>query len=185
MFWRQNLPNTKTYRNYNVPFFLVFSDVNCSYKTSTNSIVKEHPLYDRVYLWVSEALLRFGPIVTLTILNILIIVRYNRIARKREVLKGTPAALRSLNYNGTPSIHRANTSTSNGNGNGNGNVNQIRRSASPVNGNGSTINGNGGTLLTVPTLEHQHHMGENGTILVVGNVSKNLFKKSFQKDFLK
>ncbi len=51
------------------------SDTNCVYHVVTNDKVASHPLY-RVYLWVSESLLRLGPIVTLTILNILIIVRY-------------------------------------------------------------------------------------------------------------
>ena len=46
-----------------------------SYKTSPNTAIAEHPLYN-VYLWVSETLLRLGPILTLTILNILIIVRF-------------------------------------------------------------------------------------------------------------
>ena len=97
-----------------------------SYKPKRNFIA-EHPLYN-VYLWVSETLLRLGPIVTLTILNILIIVRYNRIARKREVLKGA-------------AVHRTPTSKNGACGN------NYRRSASPimpvegVNGGTTTTNG--------------------------------------------
>ena len=59
----------------------------CVYMTEKNPAIESHPLY-LVYLWVSEALLRLGPIITLTILNILIIVRFHKIAMKREVLKG-------------------------------------------------------------------------------------------------
>lgn len=87
-----------------------FTDL--SYKASTNKDIAEHPLYN-VYLWVSETLLRLGPIVTLTILNILIIVRFNRIAKKREHLKG-PAV------NRTPTTHK------------NGKTNSLKRSASPA-----------------------------------------------------
>ncbi len=59
----------------------------CVYSTPSNGAVADHPLY-RVYLWISEALLRLGPIITLTILNVLIIIRFQHIALKREVLKG-------------------------------------------------------------------------------------------------
>ena len=41
-----------------------------------------------IYTYCSESLLRFGPIITLTILNIMIIAKFNRIVRRREVLKG-------------------------------------------------------------------------------------------------
>lgn len=56
------------------------------YTTKTNQVIADHPMF-RVYLWISEALLRLGPIITLTILNIMIIVRFHSIAKKREVLK--------------------------------------------------------------------------------------------------
>ena len=65
--------------------------VDCYYKPQPNPEIEEHSLF-RVYLWISEALLRFGPIVTLTALNILIIVRFHRIALKREVLKSGAAS---------------------------------------------------------------------------------------------
>ena len=71
----------------------------CLYEAKPNKVVTDHQLYD-MYTFISEALLRFAPIITLTILNILIIVRFNRIARKREVLKGA---------------HRGSTLTGNGN----------------------------------------------------------------------
>lgn len=58
----------------------------CEYSAVPNDAIADHVLF-RVYLWVSEALLRLLPIITLTILNILIIVRFHRIAMKREVLK--------------------------------------------------------------------------------------------------
>ena len=64
---------------------------DCYYKSQPNVEIEEHSLF-RVYLWISEALLRFGPIVTLTALNILIIVRFHRIALKREVLKSGAAS---------------------------------------------------------------------------------------------
>ena len=110
-----------------ITFLCIVSRVDIiSYKPKRNFIA-EHPLYN-VYLWVSETLLRLGPIVTLTILNILIIVRYNRIARKREVLKGA-------------AVHRTPTSKNGACGN------NYRRSASPimpvegVNGGTTTTNG--------------------------------------------
>ena len=59
----------------------------CTYSLVRNTAIAGHPLY-RVYLWMSEILLRLGPIITLTILNVLIIVKFHQIARKREVLKG-------------------------------------------------------------------------------------------------
>ena len=60
---------------------------SCTYSPDSNETVAGHVLFP-VYIWISEALLRFGPIMTLTILNILIIVKFHRIAMKREVLKG-------------------------------------------------------------------------------------------------
>lgn len=67
-----------------------------TYDVAEKSEVKQDGLY-KVYVWISETLLRLAPIITLTILNMLIIVRYNRIARKRLVLKGTPAVHRDSN----------------------------------------------------------------------------------------
>ncbi len=74
------------------------SSVAVAFTTAPNKLLIGNSLYD-VYLYLSESLLRLGPIITLTILNILIIVRYNRIARKRQVLKGTSAVHRSMNGN--------------------------------------------------------------------------------------
>lgn len=95
---------------------------------SSNQVIAEHPLYN-VYIYVSETLLRLGPIVTLTILNILIIVRFNRIAKKREHLKG-------------PAVHRTPT-----------NKNTIQRSVSPIACVTDQVhsNGNNGNLLAVPS----------------------------------
>ena len=56
--------------------------VVCANVSYTSSIIFS------IYTYCSESLLRFGPIITLTILNILIIARFNRIVRRREVLKG-------------------------------------------------------------------------------------------------
>ena len=62
-------------------------DEECDeYVVKANNSIEEHILF-RVYLWVSEALLRLLPIVTLTILNFLIIVKFRKIAKKRQVLK--------------------------------------------------------------------------------------------------
>ena len=117
--------------------YLKISRADISYKSKRNFIA-EHPLYN-VYLWVSETLLRLGPIVTLTILNILIIVRYNRIARKREVLKGA-------------AVHRTPTSKNGACGN------NYRRSASPI----MPVEGvNGGTTTASSTT--------NGQFLTVAN----------------
>ena len=101
-----------------------------TYKLATNRDIADHPLYN-VYLWVSETLLRLGPIVTLTILNILIIVRFNRIAKKKEHLKG-PAVHRTTNHASSANHKKANGSS-------------LRRSASPAATHLSTTL-NGGTL---------------------------------------
>ena len=74
--WIGSVQIHKDFNFLNMIFLRVFfRNSASSYKTSTNTAIAEHPLYN-VYLWVSETLLRLGPIVTLTILNILIIVRY-------------------------------------------------------------------------------------------------------------
>ena len=74
--WIGSIQIHKDFNFLNMVFICVFfRNSASSYKTSTNTAIAEHPLYN-VYLWVSETLLRLGPIVTLTILNILIIVRY-------------------------------------------------------------------------------------------------------------
>ncbi len=77
-------------------------DGKCIYLAQKNTSVESHSLY-RVYLWVSEALLRLGPIITLTILNVLIIVRFHKIAMKREVLKGGQQH-RGSNASNTPGL---------------------------------------------------------------------------------
>lgn len=125
-----------------------------TYKASTNKDIAEHPLYN-VYLWVSETLLRLGPIVTLTILNILIIVRFNRIAKKRENLKG-PAV------NRTPTTHK------------NGKTNSLKRSASPAVSGGLT---NGPSPIQAPLQQRSVSpiacvidQVNNGTASINGNL---------------
>ena len=78
---------------------------------------------------------RFAPIITLTILNILIIIRFNRIARKREVLKGhrgSAATTASMQ----PSPHPASASLAGGGGCGGGQSVTIRTDATS---NGFTV----------------------------------------------
>jgi len=54
------------------------SRVNCIYTTEDNVEISEKMWY-KAYIGVSETLLRLGPIVTLTILNILIIIKFCRL----------------------------------------------------------------------------------------------------------
>jgi len=63
---------------------------NCHWKSVENELNRESFLF-RAYLVVSEILLRFGPIITLAILNALIIYRFQKIAKKRQRLKGYSA----------------------------------------------------------------------------------------------
>ena len=59
--------------------------------------VAESDLF-KVYLVVSEIFLRFGPIVVLAVLNILIIFKFKEVTRRRSMLKGlsSPATARRL-----------------------------------------------------------------------------------------
>ena len=58
----------------------------CVWKSNENFLVSENYAF-KCYLWVSETFLRVGPIVTLAILNILIIHKFLKIARRRQSLK--------------------------------------------------------------------------------------------------
>ena len=58
----------------------------CVWKSNENFLVSENYVF-KCYLWVSETFLRVGPIVTLAILNILIIHKFLKIARRRQSLK--------------------------------------------------------------------------------------------------
>jgi hypothetical protein len=60
---------------------------DCYWKSVENELNRESVLF-RAYLVISEILLRFGPIITLAILNALIIYRFQKIAKKRQRLKG-------------------------------------------------------------------------------------------------
>lgn len=113
----------------------------CIYLPKTNDSIVNHALF-RVYLWISESLLRFGPIITLTILNILIIVRFHRIAMKREVLKG----------GGTKQSHRGS----------NGGTNPP---PSPfTNGSNANLSSNGGRLSVCTTTANGRLSIPNGAI---------------------
>ena len=103
--------------------------------------------------------MRLGPIVTLTILNILIIVRFNRIAKKKEHLKG-------------PAVHRTTTSANamvNKNGNG-----SLRRSASPGNNPAAaptTLNSSSSPVDTVSTVANGTSTSNGGNHLTVPGIS--------------
>ena len=58
----------------------------CVWRSNENFLVSENNVF-KCYLWISETFLRVGPIVTLAILNILIIHKFMKIARKRQTLK--------------------------------------------------------------------------------------------------
>ena len=62
------------------------SSETCVWKSNENFLVSENYVF-KCYLWVSETFLRVGPIVTLAILNILIIHKFLKIARRRQSLK--------------------------------------------------------------------------------------------------
>ena len=53
----------------------------CVWKSNENFLVSENYVF-KCYLWVSETFLRVGPIVTLAILNILIIHKFLKLARR-------------------------------------------------------------------------------------------------------
>ena len=107
---------------------------------------------------------------TLTILNILIIVRFNRIAKKKENLKG-------------PAVHRTTASTT-ASKNGNG---SLRRSASPM-PNGTGITRSVSPLDTVTTVgngtSNGHHLTVPSNGISVDNVScPHLFHTSLPLDY--
>jgi hypothetical protein len=85
----------------------------CANSPYTSSIIFS------IYTYCSESLLRFGPIITLTILNILIIARFNRIVRRREVLKGNAAASISVRNSNKRKITASSTSGTTSSGNNN------------------------------------------------------------------
>ena len=59
----------------------------CVWKSEENFLVSENIVF-KIYLIISEIILRVGPILALAILNALIIHKFMKIARKRQVLKG-------------------------------------------------------------------------------------------------
>ena len=61
--------------------------LNCTYTSEGNEEITSSWLF-KIYLVISEIFLRFGPIIILGILNALIIHRFQKIARKRQLLKG-------------------------------------------------------------------------------------------------
>lgn len=133
-----------------------------TYKLATNRDIADHPLYN-VYLWVSETLLRLGPIVTLTILNILIIVRFNRIAKKKEHLKG-------------PAVHRTTSNHANAHTVANKKANgSLRRSASPATPQAvplsTTLNGSVSPVDTAATVANGRSSSNGGNHLTVPGIS--------------
>lgn len=73
----------------------------------------------KLYIMISEILLRIGPIITLAVLNALIIYKFLRIAKRRHQLKryslqlsqgGLPSTL-SENMNGASAISRSSQTT--------------------------------------------------------------------------
>ena len=60
--------------------------VSCQWRSDENFLVSETYLF-KVYLILSEILLRVGPILILGILNTLIISKFTKIAKKRHLLK--------------------------------------------------------------------------------------------------
>ena len=63
------------------------ADEVCSWQAQENEDISQSSLF-KAYLVVSEILLRFGPIITLASLNTLIIYKFQKIAKKRQRLKG-------------------------------------------------------------------------------------------------
>ena len=58
----------------------------CTWKADENFQVSENYVF-KIYIFISETFLRVGPIVTLAILNILIIHKFLKIAKRRQSLK--------------------------------------------------------------------------------------------------
>ena len=88
----------------------------CVWKSNENFQVSENYVF-KCYLWVSETFLRVGPIVTLAILNILIIHKFLKIARRRQSLKNRKAEMpepeqTSMSSSPIPSRNTSTTQTS-------------------------------------------------------------------------
>ncbi|QQP35540.1 Uncharacterized protein FKW44_023799, partial [Caligus rogercresseyi] len=73
-------------RNRFAPLAPLLRQTSATHPYSLRHAVTDEELF-QIYLYISETLLRFGPIITLAILNILIITRFRRIARKRQDLR--------------------------------------------------------------------------------------------------
>ena len=65
----------------------ISSNTTCTWRSDENFEVTENIIF-KVYLVTSEIILRIGPIIALAILNALIIHKFLKIAKKRQVLKG-------------------------------------------------------------------------------------------------
>uniref|UniRef100_A0A0K2VEW3 G-protein coupled receptors family 1 profile domain-containing protein n=1 Tax=Lepeophtheirus salmonis TaxID=72036 RepID=A0A0K2VEW3_LEPSM len=116
---------------------------HCTWKSEDNKAVTDEQLF-QVYLYISETLLRFGPIITLAILNILIITRFRRIARKRQDLRSGLNPSRNGPFSSTSShcTQQQHLLVSNGIG-----ETSLIRSTTNVNEdtNYLSVNGNGNT----------------------------------------
>ena len=66
------------------------SVISCQWRSDENFLITETILF-KIYLVVSEILLRVGPILILGVLNALIISKFTKIAKKRHALKGGAA----------------------------------------------------------------------------------------------
>ena len=140
-----------------------------------------------VYIYFSESLLRFGPIITLTILNILIIARFNRIVRRREVLKGNNPAASISGRNGSKRKITA-SSTSGTTSSGNNNTSSCRNNSNVYVGlspngdcpdlmeskkcqNGGNTKREDSLIPSSPILKNHHSNGKikNGTPIEIKN----------------
>ena len=85
---------------------------SCVWKSDENFEVSENVVF-KAYLVVSEIILRVGPIIALGILNALIIHKFMKIARKRQVLKGyVPKPEISQHISSAPSSPQPSRNTS-------------------------------------------------------------------------
>ena len=143
--------------------------IHCSQKTyvvcSNNAYTQS--LIFVVYTYFSESLLRFGPIITLTILNILIIARFNRIVRRREVLKGNNAAASITGRNGN-NRKITSSSTSGTTSSGNNNTSASRNNSSIY--AGIDVNGYSSNKKAV---NRSNAEKENGIMAVATALAKN------------
>jgi len=87
----------------------------CIWKADENFQVSENYVF-KIYIFISETFLRVGPIVTLAILNILIIHKFLKIAKRRQSLKNRkvtlPAEHTSMSSSPLPSRNTSTTQTS-------------------------------------------------------------------------